>query len=152
MPPWPLAAIAMLPPIRNARPPNIFCSATAGSSLTSSRMRPASLLVVRHGAIVQRVVTLGFGGMPVVAAGHSARAVVLVEASAIGSRSRHWPRAGAWICRPAGVRRADRRRAGDRECAARWPGGADLRLAGLCDAGEERWFRRALGGPGWART
>ena len=25
-PPWPLAATAMLPPMRKARPPNIFCS------------------------------------------------------------------------------------------------------------------------------
>ena len=35
MPPRPLAATAMLPLTRKARPPNIFCSASAGSSASS---------------------------------------------------------------------------------------------------------------------
>src|SRR3954447_5234915 len=38
-PPWPLAATDMLPPIRNASPPNIFFSTTPSSSASSSRMR-----------------------------------------------------------------------------------------------------------------
>src|SRR5262245_17511643 len=42
IPPWPLAATAMLPFIRNARPPNIFCSVTPLSPETRSRMRAAS--------------------------------------------------------------------------------------------------------------
>ena len=41
-PPCPLAATAMFPPTRNARPPNIFLSVSAGSAATSSRMRSAS--------------------------------------------------------------------------------------------------------------
>ena len=41
-PPWPLAATAMLPPIRKASPPNIFRSVRSGSSPIRSRMRPAS--------------------------------------------------------------------------------------------------------------
>src|SRR5258708_3026329 len=41
-PPSPLAAIAMLPPMRNARPPNIFCSVSPASPATRSRMRVAS--------------------------------------------------------------------------------------------------------------
>jgi hypothetical protein len=41
-PPWPLAAIAMLPPTRNASPPNIFFSVSDGSPAASARMRAAS--------------------------------------------------------------------------------------------------------------
>ena len=41
-PPLPLAATAMLPPMRKARPPNIFFSVSPGSSATSARMRSAS--------------------------------------------------------------------------------------------------------------
>jgi hypothetical protein len=41
-PPWPLAATAILPPIRNASPPNIFFSLSPGSSAIMSRMRSAS--------------------------------------------------------------------------------------------------------------
>src|SRR5512132_1591544 len=41
-PPWPLAAIAMFPPIKKASPPNIFCSVRSGSAAIRSRMRPAS--------------------------------------------------------------------------------------------------------------
>jgi len=32
--PWPLAPIDMFPPIKKARPPNIFSSVTSGSSAT----------------------------------------------------------------------------------------------------------------------
>src|SRR5574338_269704 len=42
MPPCPLAAIAMLPPTRNARPPKILCSVTSAPSRTSPRIRAAS--------------------------------------------------------------------------------------------------------------
>src|SRR5204862_315344 len=42
IPPWPLAAIAMLPPIKNARPPNIFCSVRPARSPSKVRMRAAS--------------------------------------------------------------------------------------------------------------
>src|SRR5579863_4106908 len=41
-PPWPLAAIAMLPPTRKAMPPNIFFSLTPRSAERSSRIRWAS--------------------------------------------------------------------------------------------------------------
>ena len=40
-PPCPLAEMAMWPPIKNARPPNIFFSVTSGRSSSSSRMRCA---------------------------------------------------------------------------------------------------------------
>jgi hypothetical protein len=40
--PLPLAATAMLPPMRKARPPNIFFSVSPGSSATSARTRSAS--------------------------------------------------------------------------------------------------------------
>src|SRR4051794_27373629 len=40
-PPWPLAEIAMLPPIRNASPPNIRRSVTSGSAARSPRIRSA---------------------------------------------------------------------------------------------------------------
>jgi NAD(P) transhydrogenase len=41
-PPLPLAATATLPPMRKARPPNIFFSVRPGSSATRARMRSAS--------------------------------------------------------------------------------------------------------------
>ena len=40
-PPWPLAATAMFPATRNARPPNIFCSVRPGSPATRFRTRLA---------------------------------------------------------------------------------------------------------------
>jgi hypothetical protein len=41
-PPLPLALMAMLPPIRNARPPNIFFSASPGPVPIRNRIRSAS--------------------------------------------------------------------------------------------------------------
>ena len=41
-PPWPLAATAMLPPMRKASPPNIFFSVRSALPPSSSRMRSAS--------------------------------------------------------------------------------------------------------------
>jgi hypothetical protein len=41
-PPWLLAAMAMLPPMRNARSPSIFISVNSGSLEMSCSMRPAS--------------------------------------------------------------------------------------------------------------
>ena len=43
-PPWPIAATAMLPPTRNARPPNIFFSESSRSVHTTSLMRWARCL------------------------------------------------------------------------------------------------------------
>ena len=51
-PPWPLAATAMLPPMRNARPPNIFFSIRPDSAPSSSRMRSASSSSYATAAIV----------------------------------------------------------------------------------------------------
>ncbi len=53
-PPWPLAATAMLPPIKNASPPNIFFSVKPDSPASNSRMRPASSSSYATAAIVRQ--------------------------------------------------------------------------------------------------
>jgi hypothetical protein len=53
-PPWPLAATAMLPPMRKASPPNIFFSVRPDSAPSSSRMRSASSSSYATAAIVHQ--------------------------------------------------------------------------------------------------
>ena len=53
-PPWPLAATAMLPPMRKASPPNILCSVRSDSLPASSRIRSASCSSYGTTAIVRQ--------------------------------------------------------------------------------------------------
>jgi hypothetical protein len=61
-PPWPLAAMAMLPPMRKASPPNIFFSVRSDSLPIRSRMRSASFSSYATAVIVRQPADRGGQG------------------------------------------------------------------------------------------